>query len=277
MKRGQRLFLEARLEIDEQVAAADQVHAREWRVADEVLPREYDHFAQRLVDAIAALLLDEESPQPLRRDILREGLRIQPVARLVQERIVQVGGEHLELAHPGSFVHRFHERHGYRIRFLARGAAERPDAQRFVAALRKQLGKHLPLEYLEGLRVAEKTRDADKHIGVERIQFLRVAAQRLRVAIRRILFLQHHAPGNAALDGRRLVKGKIDAGMVLQQQQDFPVSVRSTFRLPGLALAARCLGTRFLRARRWRSMPARRQRRRIVLMRHRGSMDVLRA
>ena len=73
MKRGDRLLLQARLEIDQEIAATDEVHARERRVGDQVLPREDHHFAQRLADAVAAFLLDEEPPQALGRDVLRRG------------------------------------------------------------------------------------------------------------------------------------------------------------------------------------------------------------
>ena len=73
MERGERLLLQARLEINQQVAATDEVHARERRVADEVLPGEDDHLAQRLADPVAAFLLDEEPPQAFRRDILARG------------------------------------------------------------------------------------------------------------------------------------------------------------------------------------------------------------
>ena len=73
MERGQRLLLQARLEINQQIAATDEVHARERRVGDEILPREDHHLAQRLADAVAAFLLDEEPPQAFRRDILRRG------------------------------------------------------------------------------------------------------------------------------------------------------------------------------------------------------------
>ncbi len=76
MERGQRLLLEGRLQIDEQVAATDQVHAREGRIGDEVLPREDDHLAQRLADTVAAFFLDEEPPQPLRRDVIGEALGV---------------------------------------------------------------------------------------------------------------------------------------------------------------------------------------------------------
>jgi len=66
VKDGEHLLLQARLEIDQQVAATDDVHARERGIADDVLSGEDDHLAQGLVDPIAAFLLDEESPHPVR-------------------------------------------------------------------------------------------------------------------------------------------------------------------------------------------------------------------
>ncbi len=65
MKSRQDFFLQPGLEINQQVAATDEVHARERRVAQEILPSEDDHLPQGFADAVAALLLDEEPTQPL--------------------------------------------------------------------------------------------------------------------------------------------------------------------------------------------------------------------
>jgi hypothetical protein len=84
VERRERLFLQARLEIDQEVAAANQVDARERRVGDETLAGEHHHFAERLAYPVAALLLDEKVPQPLWRDVVGEALGVQAVAGLVQ-------------------------------------------------------------------------------------------------------------------------------------------------------------------------------------------------
>src|SRR5439155_23494670 len=68
MKRRHDLFLQTGFEIDQQVAATDEVDARERRVAQEILSGENDDLPQRLGNPIAAVLLDKESPQPLRRN-----------------------------------------------------------------------------------------------------------------------------------------------------------------------------------------------------------------
>ncbi len=61
---GKDLLLKGRLEVDQQIAAADQVETREGRVGDHVLPGEHHHVAQRLDHAVAAALFHEEAAQP---------------------------------------------------------------------------------------------------------------------------------------------------------------------------------------------------------------------
>lgn len=112
VKRGHRLLLPARFEIDQEVAAADEVHARERRVGDEVLTREDHHVPQRLADSVATFRLDEEPPQAHRRDVGDEALRVETTAGFLQQGVVDVRGEELQLARLGRLVRCFHERHG---------------------------------------------------------------------------------------------------------------------------------------------------------------------
>ena len=53
------------VEVDEQVAARDEVQPRERRVLQQVVRGEQHHLAQLAPHAVAAVLLDEEPPQPL--------------------------------------------------------------------------------------------------------------------------------------------------------------------------------------------------------------------
>ena len=158
------------------------------------------------------------------------------MAGFVQQRVVEVGGEHLELAHAGRLLRRFHERHGDGIRLLAGGTAEHPDAERLVAALLEELGQNLALENVERFRVAEKTRHADEHVGVEGVEFLGVAPEEIGVVLQRVLLVQHHAPGDAPLDGGGFVEREIDAGMVAQEEQNFLEAVVSRLAASPLQL-----------------------------------------
>ena len=61
--------LQHRFKIDQQVSAADQIHSREWRIAQQIVLRENAHFANGLVDAIAVFDLREKVANPFRRDV----------------------------------------------------------------------------------------------------------------------------------------------------------------------------------------------------------------
>ena len=64
-------------------------------------------LAQQLDDPVAAFLLGKKPPQALRRDVLRDVLGVKSVAGLVEVRIVEVGGEHLEFARALNFLRGF--------------------------------------------------------------------------------------------------------------------------------------------------------------------------
>src|SRR4029434_35591 len=110
---------------------------------------------------------------------------VKAVPGLVQQRVVEIGGKHLEFTHAGGIFRRFDERHRDRIRFLAGGTAEHPDADRVVAARLQQLGKDLALENLESTRAAEKTRHANENVGVKGVELFGVASKESRVVLQR--------------------------------------------------------------------------------------------
>jgi hypothetical protein len=81
VEQRQHPLLEVGFEIDQKVAAADQVHPREGRVLQQVLRRENDRLPQRLFDAIGIILHLEEALQALLADIDRDARGILPGAR----------------------------------------------------------------------------------------------------------------------------------------------------------------------------------------------------
>ena len=254
VKNREHFLLQARLEVDQQVAAGDEVQARERRVADEVLAREHHHFAQRLGDAVAAGLFDEETLQPLGREVLRQGLGVQAVACFLEQRLVQVGRKHLQLACVRRIFGNLHKRHRDRVGLLAGRAAQHPGPHRLFARHRLQRGQHLVLNQVEGLGVAEEAGDADQRVGVQRVQLLGaavvVSAQRLRVLRRALVLAQHHAARDAALDGARLVEREVDPAVLAQQGEDGPEGIgvrglgqgRSRHPGGGIGFGARPLG-----------------------------------
>src|SRR5687767_4833714 len=96
MEHWQDLSLQVRCEINQQVAATNQVHLREGWIHEDILFGEDDHLTQKLGDAITALLLDKEPAQPFRRKLVQEGFGIETGAALVEGCLADVGGEKLQ-------------------------------------------------------------------------------------------------------------------------------------------------------------------------------------
>src|SRR5665213_3454475 len=102
VKGRQRPLLQSGLQVDQQVAATDQIHFRKRRITDQILARENHRLAKRLGDSVAALLLDEKPSQSLRRNVGCERLGVKTGARLVEQRVVQVGREDLHFRRVGN-------------------------------------------------------------------------------------------------------------------------------------------------------------------------------
>ena len=80
MEEREQPLLRLRVQIDEQVAAGDEVEFRERRVLADVLRREDDHLPNFLLDAIVAVFLGEKPRQPFARHVHGDALRVNPGA-----------------------------------------------------------------------------------------------------------------------------------------------------------------------------------------------------
>ena len=208
------------LEVDQEVAARDEVHLRERRVLGDVVAREHDHLAQVVRDLVAARPLGEEPLEPARADELQLHLAVDPGAGVLERRLVDVGRQHLE---PDLAVARreaLAEQHRQRVRLLAGRAARDPDPELLVGRqLVDQRRDHLGLEPLERLRIAEELGDADQQVLVQRVELVGIAAQVVDV---RGQALGAHQVGPALdppPDRGGLVQREVDAEVVAQVAQ----------------------------------------------------------
>jgi hypothetical protein len=148
------LLLEHRSHVDQNVAAADQVQAREQRVHRKVLPGENAAFAHRFRNLIAAVCPYEEATEALGRDVAEAAVgmgAVGPVAEVLQK----------------------HDRHG--VRLLAGRAARDPETDGLALGLVVQnlWKEHVP-ERLEWIRFPEKAGDVNQDVVVQRFLFRRV-------------------------------------------------------------------------------------------------------
>src|SRR5262249_3323346 len=167
---------------------------------------------------------------------LSQALGVKTVSGFVEQHVVEIGRKHLKFApRARSILCRLHQRHRNGIRLLAGGTAQYPDADRLVTALLEDLGKDLALESVESVRGAEKTRNADENVGIECVEFLGVAAKESCITLQSVLFVQHHAPGDAPLDGVGFVEGEVHAGMIAKEQENVFETVLFRFDVPPIS------------------------------------------
>ena len=94
---------------------------------------EHGRVANGLADPVAAVNLEEEAPEPVRRDVLSDGLGIETGAGLIDTGCIQVGGKDLERELQARQLPELRERHRDGIGLLSGRAPDRPHPHRLMA------------------------------------------------------------------------------------------------------------------------------------------------
>src|SRR5208282_1785027 len=202
-----------RPEIDEDVAATDEVQAGEGRVLSQVLFGEDAHGPDGLAHLVAAGHLAEKAPQPVRGNVRGNGFRIDAQAGLVNHPVFDIGGEDLDLDVADHVPQEFQEADGQGVGLLPAGAAWYPDADGLILdPVPQDFREDDFLQELKGLRLPEETGDIDQDVFVEVLNFVRMLPQIFYIVLDLFHLLQYHTPVEAPFDGALLVMGKIEAG-----------------------------------------------------------------
>ena len=210
VQQRQHALLDLGLQVNEHVAAGDDVDARKRRVAQQILGRENDLLANVLRNLPACFDLVEELFQPLCRYMDTDALGVDAGACVADDGIGGVGGENLHLEPLALGLRRLLDEHGEAVRLLARAAACNPAANHFaVQPLGDERAYDPFAERFPYRWVAEKTGHVDQQVLQERIQFLRIVAQQLEVVLHRGHARQRHSAPHTAQDGRSLVGAQI--------------------------------------------------------------------
>ena len=96
MKHRQQFLLQLGAEVDQQVAAGEDVQPGERWVGEQVVRCEHHHFANFLADAVAIAFLDEEAGQAFCRQVFGNAGRVERLPCLGDGVRVEVGGEDLQ-------------------------------------------------------------------------------------------------------------------------------------------------------------------------------------
>ncbi len=177
MKQRDDFFLNNRLEIDQQIAAADQIKPGKRRIAEQVVGRKHHQLAKFTGNTVeVSPLLFKISLQAFLADVCQALLLIKTLRRRIQRRFMDIGGKDgnftLEIDIFGVFSQK--DRQG--ICFFSRGAGCGPGPQIFTPVqIGKQLRDNLLLQIAEALTVPEKLGHSNQKILVERFEFFLVA------------------------------------------------------------------------------------------------------
>ena len=131
-------LLQHRAQVDQQIAATDQVQVGERRIFGHILLGKDAHLPYRFDNLISPVDSHEEPPQTLRRDAGDQSLGIEAGAGPVERAVADVGGENLERRGAqtgfgglsGLQPQIFQHGHGQRVSLFAGGATGHPNPHR---------------------------------------------------------------------------------------------------------------------------------------------------
>ena len=226
MEVGNNAVLRFCFEIDQQVAATEQIELGERRVLDDVLHGEHHRVADVFLHLVAGVVLGKEAAQAFRRDVLGDVGRIVTGPRHGDGVVVEVGGVDLNVQFPllpgADLILQLEQEDGDRVGFLAAGATGHPDAEHVVLRLVcQQRWQDGLLERDKGLGVAEKAGDIDQQFPKQQWRLVGVFPQKARIGRFVLDVVQRHAAFDATTNRALLVEREVMPGAGTQLQQNF--------------------------------------------------------
>lgn len=225
MEHLQDFALDLAVEVDQQVAADDQVDLRERRIRQQVVLGEQHPLADLLAHAVVVAILKEVLTQPGRGHVGNDRLRVSAVTARSNGTFIDVGGKHLQLGGTGVEHQLIADQHRQGIGLFAGGAARRPQAYLLgsdAAGLDglEQAGQHIPLQGFECFTVTKEVGHADQQVAEQGLGFIRMVLQVAVVGGQIRLGSDLHPPFDTAQHRGAFVVLEIMAGTGAQLHQN---------------------------------------------------------
>ena len=165
MEDRQQPALQYRFEIDQHVAATDQVQVRKGRVLGHVMLGKNAGVADGLRYSPAAPRPGEEAGHSFGRELGESGFGVDARAGLLDRSFADVGGEDLDRNAEPPLVQELRQRNSQRIGLLATGAPRHPSPERIPGAYAGNQGREnfIP-QLLEDLGLPKEGRDRDQEV-----------------------------------------------------------------------------------------------------------------
>ena len=212
---GQKLLLQFLAEIDQHVAADDQVGADIGRIVERIVVGEDDLALQGGRDVDAGPVHRHELG---REELLGDGRQGRggehPLAGRLQRAVVHIGGDDLEVALDLGVLAIALEEEREGIGLFAGRTAERPDLHRFGdVALREDARQDFAFQVAPGGRVAEEGRGADEEVLRQARDLVGVVVDQLEVVLEALAARDVDAPRRPPLQRALLVAREVDVDL----------------------------------------------------------------
>ena len=221
MEEGDQLPLQLGLQVDEQVAAAQQIQAGEGWVHHQVLLREDHHLANFLSDPVAVPIFDKEALEAVRGDVSGDPGRVDPVSSAVDRGLVQIGGEDLQddMGLWRQLIHDLLEQHREAVGLFTSRTAGHPGPDHAALGMCPDDGwHHLLLDALPHRRIAEEAGDADQELLEQQVGLLPALPEDPHIVGDARELVQPHPPLDAAHQGALAVEREVVSGALPQKQ-----------------------------------------------------------
>ena len=199
MEQPHQLLLKFGAQVNQHIAAGEEVQPRKRRVLDEAVHREEAHLAQLFLHLVRMVLLDEEALQALGSHVFRNAQRVDAPAGGLQRLPSMSVANTWTWRHHGERRHVLAQEDGERVGLFPGRAAGDAYAHLVGGAfVREQRGDDRPLQGRESLRVTEKMRHSNEQVLEEKLEFFGVLPEAFDVGEPR---RRAAAPAGGAVDG----------------------------------------------------------------------------
>src|SRR5882724_8011364 len=178
MKNGNDPRLKIGAQINQKVAAGNELKAGKRRIAKNAVRREYADLPYFLRDGIGHAVIHEMALQSRLGQVCHQRFRVVSRPGDAERGIVDVRGEQLDLRRGLQRIHLLAQEDGDGVGFLAGRTTGHPDSDGLAHSLAsEQLRDHQLFERVERVGIAEEAGDADEKIAKQKRDLFRVLAQ----------------------------------------------------------------------------------------------------
>ena len=223
------LPLRLEVEVDEGVAAREQVETRDRRIRDQVQASEDDRPAQLVAEDVAGRRALEVLLAQVGGDGLEILEAIAPLAGLRERALVDVGGEDLHSLAERLGAEQLRERDREAVRLLAAGAPGAPDADRSGGLGGEQLRQDVGAQAFPRWSVAKEARDVDQHGVEEGGELLGMHLEVVEVVAEALQVERLYPLGHTPRETRPLVPGEVESAAhpeILEERLERPAVFR---------------------------------------------------